>query len=117
MVLFISGCRVRKQYHDTVELPEGTSLKTATEIMMIVWNDNFAEKITKKFPSFDPIRNPSRYGLYLNCVELGTAKKKGHTIFIRIEIKFAGSKPENAQEILEYGKTIVEKAVENYFSK
>jgi hypothetical protein len=117
IILFLIGltaCSFTRGYQDTIDLPEGTTPKKGLEIVMAIWNDNFVEKITGKFPHFDPIKNPNKYGILLHRVEFTPVTPKGvKRVFIKIAIKYEG-KLEDAKEIVEYGKSIVKEELKKY---
>ena len=110
----LAACSVNRGFQDTVDLPEGITSEKALEIVMAIWNDHFAEKITKKFPHFDPINNPNKYGIVLTRVEFTPVAPKGEKrVFIKIAINYVG-KLDDAKEIVEYGKSIVKEELKKY---
>jgi hypothetical protein len=116
-LLTLIACSVTYTYQDTVDLPIGTTFTTALQIAESVWADNFMQKISDKFPNFNPLENPQTQGINLFTVYGRSPDKKEKregAIFIKLSISSTG-KIDNAEEIVKYGKTIVQKAVEDYF--
>lgn len=112
----LTACSITRGYQDTIDLPEGTTPEKGLEIVMAIWNDNFVEKITGKFPHFDPITNPNKYGILLHRVEFTPVTPKGEKrVLIKIAIKYEG-KLEDAKEIVEYGKSIVKEELKKYLT-
>ena len=116
-LLTLIACSVTRGYEATVDLPIGTTMVTADRIVNSIWEDNFVQKISDKFPNFNPLENPQTQGIYLVYVYSPSPDKKEKNeseIFIRLTVNYMG-KLDNAEEIFKYGKTIVEKAVSDYF--
>ena len=113
-MLMLSSCTVTKGYRGYIELPEGTSIETAKEIVTNVLNDGFIEKISKKFPNFDPVNNPRKQGIFLywGYSRKAGGPKKAHILLV---INYVG-KLDNQDEIFQYGKSIVENYVREYFT-
>lgn len=114
LLTVLTACSITRGYQDTIDLPEGTTPEKGLEIVMAIWNDNFVGKITGKFPHFDPIRNPNKYGILLHRVEFTpVAPKAEKKVFIKIAIKYEGEL-EEAKEIVEYGKSVVKEELKKY---
>ena len=114
MILF-SSCTISRSYRGRIELPEGTSVETAKEIVNNIMNDGFIEKISDKFPNFNPVKNPKKYGVFLYWgYRHGKSGPEGvHILFV---INYVG-KLDNRDEIIEHGTIIVEKYIREYFKK
>lgn len=112
-MLLVSSCTYSKSYRGHIKLPEGTSVETAKEIVTNVLNAGFIEKISKKFPNFDPVKNPRKHGIFLywGYSQRTSGPKKTHILFV---INYV-VKLDNQDEIFEYGKSIVENYVREYF--
>lgn len=111
VVIILTACHVGGMYRDTVDLPEGTNAQTAYELVEHISKNHFFEKITAKFPTLD---SSSRIGLArLVLTPLAGGKEK---VCIVLYIRYTG-KLDNAKEIIDYGKTIVEQQVKEYFEK
>jgi tetratricopeptide (TPR) repeat protein len=108
---------VTKSYTASVSLPEGTTEETTKEIIHKIWEDDFVTKISKQFPNFNPVANPSEQGISLVQFKfMPFNKNKKTTISLKIEIK-SKSTLDNAEEIVQFAKAVVEEAVSEYFSK
>lgn len=115
-LLVLFGCSVTKGQKDTVSLPEGTTVETAEEIIKIIWGEAFINKISNKFPNFNPIANPSNQGISLKWFKFTPFdKEKKSTLSLHIEIKYKGGL-DNADQIVQFAKSIVEEQVSEYFA-
>ena len=110
-LLSLIACSTIYNRESTVYLPIGATRGTAERIADSLWKDNFVQKISDKFPNFNPLKNPQTQGIYLFYPLVPSPESE---IFIRLTIYYTG-KLDNAEEIIKYGKTIVQKAVEDYF--
>ena len=116
-LLTLIACSVTKGYEGTVDLPIGTTMETADRIVNSIWEDNFVQKISDKFPNFNPLENPQTQGIHLVYVYSPSPDKKEKNeseIFIQLAVNYTG-KLDNAEEIFQYAKSIVQKAVADYF--
>ena len=104
--LLIATCTITKERTFEINLPEGTTLETAQEILKFIVEDGFNEKISKKFTNIDP----SKHELVL-LIQL-----RDMAAFVIVGIKYEG-KLDSAVEIAEYSKTIAEESINNYFKK
>jgi len=112
MILF-SSCTISRSYRGRIELPVGTSVETAKEIVNNIMNDGFIEKISNKFPNFNPVKNPKKHGIFLYWGYMH-GKSGPEDVHIRFVINYVG-KLDNRDEIIEYGTSIVEKYIREYF--
>jgi hypothetical protein len=110
----LAACSLVGSQEGTIDLPEEITPEKASEIVTAIWNDHFSEKITKKFPDFNPINDPVKYGIYLTGGEFTSKTSKGEKrLFIKITIYYKG-KLDDAKEIVEYGKSIVNEELKKY---
>jgi len=112
-MLLFSSCTFSKSYRGRIKLPEVTSIETAKEIVTNVLNDGFIEKISKKFPNFGPVKNPKKHGIFLYW-GYAHGKSGPEDVHILFVINYVG-KLDNQDEIFQYGKSIVENYVREYF--
>jgi len=115
-VLVLFGCSVTVSHKDIIPLPEGTTVETAEEIIKIIWGEAFLAEISNEFPDFNPLVNPKSQGISLKWFKFTPFdKEKSPTLSLHIEIKYKGSL-DNAEQILQFAKLIVEEQVYDYFS-
>lgn len=111
------ACSVSTTYQERVNLPEGTTSAKADEIVMFNWNDNFVQKLTQKFPDFDPVKFPAKYGISVRRGFLKPLTEGGkEEVFLQIIMNCA-VRLENAKEIVQYAKSIVEEGLRQYLSR
>ena len=114
-LLAVFACSVTTGHKDTISLPEGTTVETAEEIIKTIWSEEFITTISNKFPNFNPLTNPSSQGISLKWFKFAPFnEEKKPTLSLHIEIKYKGSL-DNAEQIVQFAKTIVEKHVSEYF--
>jgi hypothetical protein len=108
------ACSIVGSQEGTIDLPEGITPEKASKIATAIWDDHFSEKITKKFPHFDPINAPDKYGIFLTGDEFTPKTSKGEKrLSIKITIYYKG-KLDDAKEIVEYGKSIVNEELKKH---
>lgn len=108
-MISLVACNVFRIYQDRFDLPDGTSVQTADEIVTLILRDNFSEKLAAKFPH---LGSNVKFGLgsLVSTPLVGGEKKVFIVLFIRYTGKF-----DNPEEVGEYSKTIVEQKVKEYF--
>ncbi|UCF70226.1 MAG: hypothetical protein JSW49_08485 [candidate division WOR-3 bacterium] len=96
-----------------VGLPEDASDKAAQEIIKIVLRNNFGDKIRAEFPN---LTKEQLDGLTVSWRRVKVLGAERSRLSIVIKIRYGGSlTTDDAREVTEYGRTIVEDAVKDYF--
>lgn len=115
LMLSLFGCiPVTQNYQDSVVLPDGATLKIAQEIGMSVWNAGYREKIRDKFPEISDKQLNTIFIKWIILKSTTGNKKTSILIITGMQYQNNGIDP---KIVVKYGKTLIEKAVEEYFKK
>ncbi len=107
-LVFMMGCSVKTGKVVRVQLPEGTTIEIANEIIKNIAGDDFGGKIFRKFTNLDPTKHET----YLKWEKW--PGRGGIGMYITFGIDYRGTLS-NVDEILVYGENIVRGAIKNYF--
>ena len=106
----LESCSVKTNSNARIDLPTGTSLDKAKEIVTSIWDDNFVGKIKEKYPDFDPVGNPSKQGLYLRW-GYRNSPDGPQDIHLLLTVTLSGSS-DQIDGIVEYAKSLVEQYIQ-----
>jgi hypothetical protein len=109
--MIIIACSITKTFDYSIELPKDATLETAQKIGIIVWNDQYKEKVKSEFPY---LSESQLDGLYINYEEQKSLT--GSKIYIKVGISYEGE-IDNVLGIVGYCRSIMEDAVNQYYQK
>ena len=98
-----------------IKLPANGTIQEAKTISNSILENNFKTMLKTKFPNLSD-ENIKNINIEQSITEYIDGAKK--TTDIEIQLWFCFKKqPGNEEEILDYGKSIIAKAVDNYYKK